>query len=113
MHESSLAKQILSVVLEKTHIDEPRRIKRVSGWIAETEALTPEALQFHFQAHARQTVAKNAVLNLKLVHVSARCNTCGREYRPEHHLTLCPDCGSSDGSLLSEIGIGIDTIELE
>lgn len=113
MHESLLAKQILTAVLDSTDTDEPRRIKRVFGWIAETEALKPDALQFHFQAHARQTAAENAILHLKLVHVNARCNACGREYPPEHHLTLCPNCGSCDGRLLSRTGIGIDTIELE
>lgn len=113
MHEASLAKQILTAVLNGMEENEPHHITRVSGWIAESEALTPEALQFHFQAHAKQTLAENAFLDLKLEHVSAQCNACGQVYPPEHHLTLCPECGSSDARLLSRTGIGIETIEFE
>ncbi len=113
MHESSLAKQILSAVIERLGSQDQRKISRVSGWVAETESLTLEALQFHFSAHARQTSAENAILDLELVHVRARCNDCNCEYKPEHHLTLCPECGGVDGILLSNTGIGIDTIELE
>ena len=113
MHEASVAKQLLSVVLEHAGQTDARRITKVSGWVAETEALMPDALQFHFSAHAKDTLAARAVLDLELVHVSAHCNECGFEYKPEHHVTLCPECGSSDGTLLGKTGIGVDSIEVE
>jgi hydrogenase nickel incorporation protein HypA/HybF len=33
-------------------------------------------------------------------------------YRRDHHVVLCPACGSTDGELLGEIGLGIETIEV-
>ncbi len=110
MHESQLAKDLVSVVLERAG---GARVLSVSGSIAETEALRPEALEFHFRAHARGTPAEAAVLALELVHVQARCNACGREYLPDHHLTLCPACASTDAVLLQPTGVSIDSIEVE
>lgn len=113
MHESLLARQILDVVLARAHEDGARRVRRVQGWIAETEALSPDSLELHFAAHARGTPAEEATLELRLLHVEARCRACARMYAPEHHLLLCPACGSTDGELIGETGLGIDTLEVD
>ena len=33
-------------------------------------------------------------------------------YLPEHHLTLCTHCGSTEGTLLGQPGLGIDEIDV-
>jgi len=113
MHESALAKKILAVVLERTAGEGAAHVRRVHGWIAESESLRPESLQFHFAAHATGTRAEGARLDLDLTFVPARCNACGSEYEPDHHLLLCPACGSVDGELLGRTGLGIEAIEVE
>ncbi len=109
MHESSLARQILRAVLKAA---DGGTVTAVNGWLSESESLSAESLQFHFSALARDTPAAAARLNLRLEHIQARCDGCGALYLPEHHLTLCPDCGSTEGELLGESGMGIDTIEV-
>jgi hydrogenase nickel incorporation protein HypA/HybF len=113
MHESSLARRILDAVLERAGDAGAQRVRAVRGWIAETEALSPESLDFHFSAHARGTAAEGARLDLRLVHVEARCRSCGATYAPEHHLLLCPACGSTDGEELGETGLGIEALEVD
>lgn len=113
MHESSLARQILKVVLERAERASAARVRAVRGWVAETEALSPRALAFHFSACARGTCAEDATLDLRLVHVRARCRACQAEYAPEHHLLLCPACGSSDGEQLGETGIRVEALEVD
>jgi hydrogenase nickel incorporation protein HypA/HybF len=113
MHESTLARQILDAVLARAREDGVRRIRRVRGWVAETEALSPESLGFHFAAHARGTPAEGAALQLRLVHVRARCRSCANTYAPEHHLLLCPACGCAEGELLGETGLGIASMEVD
>jgi hydrogenase nickel incorporation protein HypA/HybF len=110
VHESSLARRILGVVLERAG---GSRVKVVRGWIADTEALSPGSLAFHFEAHARGTVAAGARLELELVHVEARCRACGDTYAPDHHVLSCPRCGSADGELLGKTGLAVETIEVE
>lgn len=112
MHESSLARQVLDAVLDRAEREEFGRIHAVRGWVAETESLSAESLAFHFAAFARGTRADGAQLHLRVVHVEARCLGCGSVYAPEHHLLLCPQCGSSDGELLGRTGLGIDALEV-
>jgi hydrogenase nickel incorporation protein HypA/HybF len=113
MHESSLAKQILDVVLERAESASARKVRAVRGWIAETEALSPQSLDFHFSAHARGTPAEGARLELRLIHVEARCLDCQTKYAPDHHLLLCPSCGSTAGEELGETGLGIEALEVD
>lgn len=113
MHESSLAQRILEVVVQHATREGARRVRVVRGWVAETEALTPESLAFHFEARARGTLAEGARLDLRVLHVEARCRACGRTYAPDHHVLLCPACGDTDGELLGETGLGIDALEVE
>ncbi len=111
MHESSLAKQLLRATLER--VPEGQRVVNVRGWLAETEALDREAIAFHFRALAKDTPASDANLDLDLIHTEARCRACGATYKPEHHLTLCPECGGTEADLLGPTGLGIDSIDVE
>lgn len=113
MHETSLARQVLDAVLQRAERHGASRVRAVRGWVAETESLSPESLSFHFSAHARGTKAEGARLLLNLIHVEARCQACGRTYAPEHHLLLCPGCGSTDGKVLQQTGLAVTSIDVE
>jgi hydrogenase nickel incorporation protein HypA/HybF len=113
MHESSLAKQMVEMALARASENGARVVRRVDGWVAETEKLSPESLRMHFQRHAQGTPAAEAALNLRLVHVGAMCDGCGEEYPPEHHLLVCPHCGHVGGKLLGRTGLGIEGLEVE
>jgi hydrogenase nickel incorporation protein HypA/HybF len=113
MHESSLARQVLAAVLDRARREGATRIRAIRGWIAETEALSPESVRFHFDLLAKGTPAEGAELTLALLHVSARCGACGFVYAPDHHVLLCPECSSTDGELLGQTGLGIDAIDVE
>ncbi len=113
MYESSQARQPVSVTFERATAENATRIRAVRGWVAESEALSCESLAFHFAAHGAGTMADGAQLDLKLTHVPARCEECGTQYAPDHHVTLCPECGSTNGKLLGETGLGIDEIDVE
>lgn len=112
MHESSLAKQILSTVLDRGAREGAARVRAVRGWIAETERLSVESITFHFRALARGTIAEDAELNLVVRHVEARCTSCAAVFLPDHHVLLCPRCGSIDGELLGRVGILIESIDV-
>ena len=113
MHEAALARQLLTAVLARAAHAGAARVRSARGWIAETETLSTESLAFHFAAHARGTPAEGARLELRLSRVEARCRACGDTYAPEHHVVLCPRCGSADGELLGPTGLGLDELEIE
>jgi hydrogenase nickel incorporation protein HypA/HybF len=112
MHESSLARHILSLVLDRARRERAVAVRGVTGWIAETEALSAESVAFHFAALAAGTIAAGAHVELDVRRVEARCRSCGVIYRPDHHVVLCPACGSGDAELLGDTGLGIETIDV-
>jgi hydrogenase nickel incorporation protein HypA/HybF len=112
MHESQLARRVLEVVLARARDAGAGSVRRVQGRLGEMEALSEDALAFHFRALARGTEAEHAELAIRLQHVAARCRACDRVYLPDHVL-LCPACASTDGELLGEIGLLIETLEIE
>jgi hydrogenase nickel incorporation protein HypA/HybF len=113
MHESSLGRDVLRAVLERAAEVGASRVRVVRGCISETEWLDPEAIAFHFAAFARGTAAEGARLELATRWVEADCMGCGKRYKPDHHVQLCPHCGSTDAELLGETGLRIDTIEVD
>jgi hydrogenase nickel insertion protein HypA len=113
MHESSLGRDIVRAVVAKATDEGATRVRLVRGFVAETEWLNTEAIVFHFQAHARGTLAEGATLELATLWVEAICGDCGQRYRPDHHVLLCPQCGSTEAKLLGETGLRIDTIEVD
>jgi hydrogenase nickel incorporation protein HypA/HybF len=110
VHESSLARKILALSLAAARAGATVRVIR--GRIAETEALSPDALELNFRAQARGTVAADARLEIELVHVEARCRGCGAVFRPGHHVLLCTRCGSSDGEELGPTGLWLESIDV-
>lgn len=110
MHEASLARALLAAALDGAG---DQRITAVRGWVAEDEALSAASLQLHFDGLATGTRAVGARLELELVHLRARCSSCAAEYAPDHHVTLCPRCGSTDAELLGRRGLGIHELDVE
>lgn len=113
MHESSLAQQVLRAVLASAADAHASRVRVVRGWVAETEALSSESLALQFAAYARGTLADGARLDLRLIHVEARCRSCGQSYAPTHHILICPACNGTEADLLGRTGLGIEALEVE
>ncbi len=110
MHESVLARQLVNAVVKR--VPAGSKATRITGWLAETEALDGDSIQLHFDHLAKGTTAEGATLDLTLTHVRAKCEGCGEVYLPEHHLTVCPSCGSLDGTLLDRTGLGIESLDV-
>lgn len=113
MHESSLGRDIVRAVVEKATHAGASRVRVVRGSISETEWLNPQAIAFHFDAFARGTIAEGAHLELSTNWIEADCADCGHRYKPDHHVLLCPQCGSTDAKLLGEQGLRIESIEVD
>ena len=112
MHESSLARRVVELVLRRATESGAARVLVVRGRLAETEALSKEALELHFRTLARGTAAESARLDIAVVHARARCSACETTYLPDHVL-LCPLCGNAGGELLDRTGLTIESIEVE
>jgi hydrogenase nickel incorporation protein HypA/HybF len=112
VHEASLARKIVNLVLERAEREGARRVVAVHGWIAETEAISISSLEMYFAGHAQGTLAEGARLDFRLKHVKAQCRRCAKRYAPARHVLLCPACGAAEADLLANTGMGVDSIEV-
>jgi len=112
VHESAIAKRVLSVVLDRAAAESASRVVAVRGRVAESESLSKESLAFHFAAHARGTIAEGASLKMELSEVRVQCDACGTTYMPEHHVRICPRCNGPEGRLTGEEGVWIEDVDV-
>lgn len=112
MHEASLARQLLRVVLERAATERAAKVTEVRGWVAESEALSPQSLEVHFARYAAGTLAEGARLSLRITQIEGRCRRCSARFPADHHLFFCPSCDAIDIELLSDAGVGIDEIKV-
>ena len=113
MHEASLARSVLRIVLERARKAGAKRVRAVRGRIAETEALSRSAIEAHFAALARGTLAEGAMLDLAVERIRVRCRRCGLELTPDHYVLLCDCCGAADVEMLGQTGVTVEALEVE
>jgi hydrogenase nickel incorporation protein HypA/HybF len=112
VHEAKLARQIVQLVIERAEREGARRVVAVHGWISETEALSSSSLAMYFAGHAQGTLAEGARLDFRLKHVKAQCRRCAKRYAPARHVMICPACGAAEADLMSNTGLGVDSIDV-
>ncbi len=97
MHELSLAKNIVKIVLDSLQeINEPVRVKSVKLKVGKIHVVVPEALSFCFELLAKDTPLEGANLIIEEIPIHARCNKCGHYFEIDNYLFVCPKCGSPD-----------------
>ena len=92
MHELGIARNIVSIVIEKA---QGKPVSRVTIEIGKLSAVLPEALRFCFDIVSQETVVENAELEIIEISGAAVCRTCGSQFELEQLYERCP-CGSAD-----------------
>lgn len=110
MHESSLARQMLSTVLASAG---PGRVRAVYGWVSPDGSLSAECLAIHFRELAHGTAAEGAQFTVRILGPRSRCVACGATYEPVHAMARCPKCQGAVVALQDRVPLGVDRIELE
>ena len=68
-------------------------------------------MQFAFQAVSKDTLADNAVLNIKEVPLKMKCRGCAKELTFENDTFVCPNCQSRDLDLIEGREVIIESVE--
>ena len=77
-----------------------RRVHSVRLEIGALCAVVPDSMHFCFGLATEGTVADGATLDLDIRPGSARCRSCGQQFRMDDPILLCP-CGSADVEVLA------------
>jgi hydrogenase nickel incorporation protein HypA/HybF len=93
MHEMALCEAMLDVIAEQQRLGGFVAVKRVIVEIGTLGHVDPHALEFAFEAGAKDTVAEHAVLEIREVPGSGWCMDCSATVRIERRGDPCPGCG--------------------
>lgn len=104
MHEMSLMGDILQLVQEDAAANGIRKIEKVELIVGEIANAMPDALRMAFEIFRDENLhlfTKNAELVIQLEEAKAKCVLCGKEYKPDQKIALCPSCLLPSGKVLT------------
>jgi hydrogenase nickel incorporation protein HypA/HybF len=108
MHELGLCTSIVDAVERRAG---QRPVARVRVRVGRLHHVHPEAFDQSFTVAAMGTLAEDAVAELVLLPVRARCGTCQASLDGDDVPLACPACGSVDIELVGGDELVLESIE--
>lgn len=115
MHELSIMKNILEVVLEYGERAGAQKISRINIKAGAFTEFVPRYAQLYFDMISQNTIAEKAEIHIDTSPAIVKCRSCGTETQIDirHLLKACNSCHSNQIELISGRELSIDSIEIE
>ncbi len=94
MHEVGITQSIIEIAEQHARAQGAARINTVTVEIGALSGVIPEAVEFCFEACARDTLVEGARLIIQHIPGRGRCNECGAETALDQQTFACPGCGN-------------------
>jgi hydrogenase nickel incorporation protein HypA/HybF len=91
MHELSIVRELIRLAAQAAPAG--RRVVEVHASVGRLTSVSPDAMQFYFEALRDESLGPQAVLHVRLPPLRGRCRDCGCEVAREDPAWLCPRCG--------------------
>lgn len=110
MHELSIARSLLSLVLEKA---ESRKTVAVNLVVGELSGVVDECLRLYFELLSQGTAAEGAQLNIRRESPHCLCQRCQHRW-PSREIPIgCPNCETQEFRMTGGTQLLIESIEVE
>ena len=93
MHEYSLTKNIIQIVINAAAEHGANKVNAVALVIGENTGIIPDSVQLYFDMIAKGTVAEGAVLHVQTVRAEMYCPHCRKNFIRPRFSFECPACG--------------------
>jgi hydrogenase nickel incorporation protein HypA/HybF len=110
MHELNLTRTLFETTMRYA---EKRQVKQVNLLIGEFSDEREDAIRFHWDELAKDSLAQGAQLNFQRVDAEMQCLACETVFHPKEEFVLCPACGSQRLKLLSGDDVRLASIDVE
>lgn len=110
MHELSITQGVVDICERNAG---GRRVISVTLEIGELSGVVPEAVEFCFEACARETLLDGARLVIERVSGRGSCGGCGAEFPLAALIQPCPACGGYGVDILSGEELRVRELEVE
>ncbi len=113
MHEVAVCESILDVLREQAGKAGAGRVLSVRLRIGEMSGVAEDSLRFAFEIVAKDTLADGADLIIDNVPLTARCRSCGLEFRIVGYAFSCMRCDSPEIDVVSGRELLVTEIDME
>lgn len=113
MHELQIAESLAEIVLKVAKREKLRKVTLVNIQFGKMIQIVPEIFQFAFQESVKGTIAKNSQINLEIMPILFRCNSCLKEYDFNEIANYCNNCKTGNLELINGKEMLIKSIEGE
>jgi len=113
MHELSIVADLFEIMEEKTQEKGAKKILAVKLQVGKLSGVVPDFLITAFDMYKKDTIARDAVLEIEEVPFSIQCQTCGKTMIRDDFVFICLHCGSRDLKTLTGTELIIEKMELE
>lgn len=113
MHEYSVTKGLIKMVVEEGNKANAAKIEVIRLVIGDLSTIIDESVQMYFDILSKGTIAEGAKLEFKRIPAQFVCTSCGHIYNKPKNGFDCPVCGE----LGRPTGVGkefyVESIEVE
>jgi len=113
MHESTLAMNILEIVVDQAARAQAPAVHRVDLCVGEYAGVEATTLASCFAMLAEGTLAEKATLEIERIPATGTCNRCGAAASRQGRLFRCPVCEASTVRLVTGRELYVKSIEVE
>jgi len=113
MHEMSIAESVLQIIEDKARTDGYTRVKAVWLEIGQLAGVEKESLRFCFDVVTRDSVARDARLEIVETPGQGWCMQCARSVAVSARYEPCPNCGGFQVEVTGGDEMRVKELEVE
>lgn len=113
MHELSIVSNLFEIMEEKLREKGARKITYVRLQVGKLSGVVPDFLHTAFDMYKKDTMAREAELEIEEVPFVVQCQTCGKTMEKDDFVFVCAFCGSRELKTLSGTELILEKMELE
>jgi len=113
MHELSIVSSLFEILEEKAKEHKAKKILGIRLQIGKLSGIVPEFLETAFDIYKKDTLAREAKLEILEVPLQVRCRKCGNEQTKDDFIFVCSSCGARELDLVAGTELTLEKIDLE
>lgn len=113
MHEISIVKSIVDIVIESASEHKINKVSKIVLKIGELSGVNEDNIRFAFDAMKIDSIMESAELEILKVEGKGFCNKCEKEFNIDHYNKVYPICSRYVDEIISGYELLIDSFNGE
>ena len=113
MHEFSIAQSLLETALSEASNHKGKRIRALVVKLGRESHVEPDSLEFCLRAVARETIAKEARIEIESLEPTARYRECTYTFSTKDCELSCPSCGGKNLEMVAGSEVFLESLEVD